>query len=101
METIQTKRKILIVFDDMIADMLSNKKIQSIVPELFIRYRKEMFLLFLWHSIILLNIRENSNHYFFMKISNKQELQQIAINHSCDIYFQNTAKPYLYLDIIF
>ena len=34
------KRKILIVFDDMIADMLINKKLNSIVTELFIRGRK-------------------------------------------------------------
>ena len=47
------------------------------------------------------NIRENFTHYFFMQISNKQELQQIAMNHSCDVYFQNTANPYLYLDLIF
>ena len=34
------KRKILIVFDGMIADMLSNKKLNSVVTELFIRGRK-------------------------------------------------------------
>ena len=34
------KRKILIVFDDIIVDMLSNKKLNPIVTELFIRVRK-------------------------------------------------------------
>ena len=46
------KRKILISFDDMIADMLSNKKLNPIVIELFIRGRN--FLLFLLHNLILL-----------------------------------------------
>ena len=39
------KRKILIVFDDMIADIMTNKKFQSIIKELFIRYRKLNFSL--------------------------------------------------------
>ena len=48
------KRKILIVFDDMIADMLNNKKINPIVTELFIRRRKlNIFLLFITHLILL------------------------------------------------
>ena len=34
------KRKVLIVFDDMIADIMTNKKIQAILKELFIRSRK-------------------------------------------------------------
>ena len=46
-------RKILIVFDDMIADMLSNKKLNPIVTELFIRRRK-LFLLFLSRNLISL-----------------------------------------------
>ena len=48
------KRKILLVFDDMIVDMLSNKKLNLIVTELFIRGRKLTFLLFLLHNLILL-----------------------------------------------
>ena len=35
------------------------------------------------------NIRLNSTHYFVMKIPNKRELQQVAFNHSLDIYFQD------------
>ena len=47
---IDKERKILIVFDDMIADMINNKELSSIVTELFIRSRKLIILLFLWHS---------------------------------------------------
>ena len=47
------KRKILIFFHDMIADMINNKKLNSIVSELFIRGRKLNFLLFLLRNHIL------------------------------------------------
>ena len=104
------KRKILIVFDDMIADMLSNKKLNPIVTELFIRGRKlNISLVFITQSYFAVpkNIRLNSMHYFIMKIPNKQELQQIAFNHSSDIDFKDfmnlykkcTAKPYSFLVI--
>ena len=72
--------KILIVFDDMIVDMIHNKKINSIVTELFIRGRK-IFLLFLLlnHTI---NFQTMSDSilaiffffFFFAKILNKREL---------------------------
>ena len=39
------EKKILIVFDDMIADMIDNKKLNSIVTELFVRPRKLFLLL--------------------------------------------------------
>ena len=71
------KQKILIVFD-MIADMLSNKKLNPIVRELFIRGRKlNIYLVFITQSCFAVpkNIRLNSTCYFIMKISNKQELQ--------------------------
>ena len=88
----------------MIADMLSNKKLNSIVTELFIRGRKlNISLVFTTQSYFAVpkNIR-NSTHYFIMKILNKLEVQQIAFNHSSDIefkFFVNlykkcTAKPY-------
>ena len=69
------KRKILMVFDDMIPDSLSNKKLNPLVTELFINGRK--LLLFLLHNLILLfqkNISLNSTHYFIMKIRSKREL---------------------------
>ena len=71
----------LIVFDDMIADRLSN----PIVTELFIRVRKlKISLVFIAKSCFAVpkNIRRNSTHYFIMKSPNKQELQQILFNHS-------------------
>ena len=79
------KGKILIGFDDMIADMLSNKKLNPIVTELFIRGRKlNISLVFITKSYFPVpkNIRLNSTHYFNMNIPNKHELQQIAFNHS-------------------
>ena len=45
------KRKMLIVFDVMIADMINNKKLNSVVTELFIRGRKlYIFLVFITQS---------------------------------------------------
>ena len=80
----------MIVLDDMIADMLSNKKLNPIVTELFIRGRKlNISLVFITQSYCAVpkNIRLHSAHYFIMKISNKQELQQIAFNHSSYINY--------------
>ena len=48
------ERKILIIFDDMIAEMLNNKKLNPIVTELFISGRKLTLLLFLLDNVILL-----------------------------------------------
>ena len=79
------KREILIVFDDMIADMLSNKKLNPIVTESFIRGRILNNYLILLHNLIFLF----PTHYFVMKIPNKRELSQIAFNHSSDISFQD------------
>ena len=85
------KRKKLIVFDDMIADIMTNKKFQAIIKELFIRCRKlNISLVFITQSYFSVpkDVRLNSTHYLIMKINNKKELQNIAINHSADIdYF--------------
>ena len=65
------KRKILIIFDDMIVDMLSNKRLNLIVTELFIRGRKlNVSLVFIAQSYFAVpkHIRLNSMHYFIMKI---------------------------------
>ena len=85
---IDKKRKILIVFDDMIADMINNKKLYSIVTELFIRGRKlNISVVFITQSYFKVpkDIRLNTAHLFMTKIPNKRELQQIALNHSSDI----------------
>ena len=94
--------KILIVFD-MIADMLSNKKLNPIVTELFTRGRNlSISLVFITQSYFTVpkNIRLNSSHCFVLKIPNKQELQQIAFNHSSDIDFED-FKEKLYCKTIF
>ena len=68
----------------MIADMLSNKKLNPIVTELFTRGRKlNTSLVFITQSYFAVpeNIRLNSIHYFLMKITNKREIEQIAFNH--------------------
>ena len=90
------KRKIL-VFDGIIADMMTNKKIQAIIKELFIRYRKlNTSLVFITQSYFSVpkEVRLNSTHYLIMKIHNKRELQQIAINHSADINYKGFMKTY-------
>ena len=81
------ENKILIVFDDTIADMNNNKKLNSIVTELFIRGRKlNISLVFITQSYFKVpkDVRLNTTNLFIMKISNKRELQQIALNHSSD-----------------
>ena len=91
------KRKILIVFDDMIADIMTNKKFQSIIKELFIRCRKlNISVVFITQSYFSVpkDIRLNSTHYFIMKINNKRELQNIVINHSADIDYKDFMKIY-------
>ena len=72
------KCKILIIFDDMMADMLSNKKLNPVTTELFIRGRKSnISLVFITQSYFAVPkiIRLNSTHYFIMKIPNKSELE--------------------------
>ena len=91
------RRKILIVFDDMIADIMTNKKFQAIINELFIRCRKiTISLVFITESYFSVpkDVRLNSTHYFIMNINNKRELQNIAINHSADIDYKNFLKIY-------
>ena len=90
-------RKILIVFDDMIADIMTNKKFQAIIKELFIRCRKlNISLVFITQSYFSVpkDVRLNSTHYLIMKINNKRELQNIVINHSADIDYQDFIKIY-------
>ena len=104
---IDKERKILKVFDDMIADMISNKKLNSVVTELFMRGRKwNISLAFITQSYFKVPkvVRLNTTHFFIMKIPNKRELQEISRNHSSDIstkdfvniYRECTAKPYFF-----
>ena len=60
------KRKILIIFDDMIADIMTNKKFQTIIKELFIRCTKlNISLVFITQSYFSVpkDVRLNSTHY--------------------------------------
>ena len=89
--------KVLIVFDDMIADIMTNKIFQAINKELFIRCRKlNRSLVFITQSYFSVpkEARLNSTHYLIMKIRNKRELQQIATNHSADIDYKDFMKIY-------
>ena len=102
------KRKILIVFDDVIADMINNKRLNPIVTELFIRGRKlNISIVFISQSYFKVPkvVRLNSTHFFIIKIPNKRELQQIVLNYSSytdfkdfmKIYKKCTAEPYSFL----
>ena len=97
--------KILIVSDDMIADMVQNEKLNSIITELFVRGRKlNIYLVFITQSYFKVpkDVRLNTTHFFITKMLSKRELQQITINHSSDIsskdfvniYRKCTAEPY-------
>ena len=82
----------------MIANMINNKKLNSVVTELFIRSRKlNIFLVFIIQSYLKVpkDVRLNSTHFFIMKIPNKRVLQKILLNQSSDIstkYFINIYK---------
>ena len=88
--------KILTAFDDMIADMFNDKKLNSVVTKLFIRGT---------YFRVPKDVRLNSTHFFIMKIPYKRGLQQIAQNHSSNISTKDfikirkkyTAKPYPFL----
>ena len=108
MIAILIKKIRLIVFDDMIADMIHNKKLNLIVTELFIRGRKlNISLVFITqsHFKVPKNVQLNTSHFLIAKTPNKRELQQIAINHSSDInttdfaniYRKCTAEPHYFL----
>ena len=105
---LRKNRKILIVFDDMIANMINKKKLDSIVTELFIRGRKlNISIAFITQSYFKepKDVRLNSTQFFIMETPNKRELQQIALNHSSDIDFKDfmkickkyTKEPYSFL----
>ena len=80
-------KKVLTVFDDMIADIMTNKRFQAIIKELLIRCRKlNISLVFITQSYFSI---PKENCYLIMKINNKRKLQDIAINHSVDTDYQD------------
>ena len=92
------KNKTLIVFDDMVDDMIHNKKLNSIVTELFVRGRKlNSSLVFITQSYFNVpkDVRLNTSPFFIAKVPNKRELQQITIHHSSDINTKDFALKIL------
>ena len=95
------KSKVLIVFDDTIANIMTNKIFQVIIKELFIRCRKlNILLVFITQSYFSVpkEGRLNSTHYLIMKIQTGRELQQIAFNHSADIDCKDFLKNLILFD---
>ena len=94
----------------MIADIMDNRRFQAIIKELFIRCRKlNISIVFIRqpYFFVLKDVKLNSTHYLIMKIKNIREIQNIAINHSADIdyndfikiYRKCTKEPYKFLTI--
>ena len=92
------KRKFLIAFDEMIADIMTNKTFQAIIKELLIRcWKLNISLVFITQSYFTVpkDVRLNLTHYLIMKINNKRKLQNIAINYSVDIDYKDFLKIYI------
>ena len=92
-------KKLLIIFDDMIADIMRSEKFKAIVKERFIRCRKlNISFVFITQSHFRThkNSRLNSTHYILMKIGNKKELKSIAEENSDHLDFKDFLKIYNY-----
>ena len=76
------QRKVLIIFDDMISHVMSDKKAQQVFKYLFIRCRKlNISLCFLTQSYFSVpkDVRLNCTHYIIFKLNNKRELQNMLL----------------------
>ena len=95
-------KKVLIIFDDMIADIIRIEKCKAIVKELFIRCRKLnisivfITIVFITYFRTPKDARLNSTHYIFMRIGNKKELKSIAEENSGHLDFKDFLKIYNY-----
>ena len=92
-------KKVLIIFDDMIADIMRSEKFKAIVKELFIRCRKlNISIVFITQSYLRTpkDARLNSTHYILMKTGNKKELKIIAEENSGHVDFKDFLKIYNY-----
>ena len=81
----------------MIADIITNKKYRATIKELFIRFRKlNISLVFMTQSYFSVSkdVRLNATHYLIIKINNQGELQNIVINHSADIDYEDFIEIY-------
>ena len=91
------ENKILIVFYDMIADKIQNKKLNSMLTGLFIRGRTvNISLVFITQSYLKVpkDARLNTTHFFIRKTLTKRELQQIAMNNSSHISTEDFVNIY-------
>ena len=92
-------KKVLIIFDDMIADIMRSEKFKAIVKKLFIRCRKlNISIVFITQSYFRTpkDARLNSTHYILMEICNKKELKSIAEENSGHLDFKDFFKIYNY-----
>ena len=92
-------KKVLISFDDMIADIEYNKKFKKIIKELFYKARKiNVSVVFITQSYFrtFKDARLNSTHYILMKIGNKKELKRIAEEKSSHLDYKDFLKIYNY-----
>ena len=92
-------KKVLIIFDDMIADIMRSEKFKAIVKEPFIRCGKlNISIVFITQSYFRTpkDARLNSTHYILMKIGNKEELKSIAEENSGHLDFKDFSKIYNY-----
>ena len=88
-------KKVLMIFDDMIADIMKSKKFKAIIKELFIRCRKlNISIVFITQSYFRTpkDAILNSTHYILMKIGNKKELKIIAEENSGHLDFKDFFK---------
>ena len=92
-------KKVLIVLDDMIANIECNKNFKRIIKELFYRARKiNVSIVFITQSYFraLKDARLNSTHHILMKIGNKKELKRIAAEKSGHLDYKDFLKIYNY-----
>ena len=84
------------------------KRLNPVVTELSVRsWKRNISIVFITQSFFKepKDTRPNSTRFFIMKIPNRRELQQTALNHSSNIDFKNiikiykkrTAEPYSFL----
>ena len=92
-------KKVLIIFDDMIADIMRSEKFKAIVKKLFIRCRTlNISIVFITQSYFRTpkDARLNSTHYILTKIGNKKELKSIVVENSGHLDFKDFLKIYNY-----
>ena len=91
------RRKVVIIFDDMISHVILDKRAQQVLKDLFIRCRKlniSIRLLTQSYFSVPKDVRLNCTHYILFKLNNTIELRNIAINHCADIDYKDFIKIY-------